>query len=122
MDEEYLGKPGDMITISGNQSKNRPNSLWITRVQLANGQELPGWWCGELGLIGRRLNARDELNTPSIFKASASLSGSINLAGSSHGSHKEFLTSSNGGYLTIHGGDARCVPRRKPCVQTELTL
>jgi hypothetical protein len=34
-------KPGDMIIISGNQSKNRPNSLWITRVQLANGQELP---------------------------------------------------------------------------------
>jgi Family of unknown function (DUF6152) len=34
-------KPGDMITVSGNQSKNRANSLWITKIQLANGQELP---------------------------------------------------------------------------------
>jgi hypothetical protein len=33
-------KPGDMITISGNQSKNHPNSLWIRRVQWANGQDL----------------------------------------------------------------------------------
>jgi hypothetical protein len=34
-------KPGDQITISGNQSKVRANTLWITRIQLANGQELP---------------------------------------------------------------------------------
>jgi Family of unknown function (DUF6152) len=34
-------KPGDQITISGNQSKVRANTLWITKIQLANGQELP---------------------------------------------------------------------------------
>ncbi len=34
-------KPGDMITVSGNQSKSRANTLWITKIQLANGQELP---------------------------------------------------------------------------------
>lgn len=34
-------KPGDMIVISGNQSKNHQYSLWITKIQLANGQELP---------------------------------------------------------------------------------
>ncbi len=34
-------KPGDQITISGNQSKVRANTLWITKLQLANGQELP---------------------------------------------------------------------------------
>jgi hypothetical protein len=34
-------KPGDQITISGNQSKVRPNTLWITKIQLANGEELP---------------------------------------------------------------------------------
>ena len=34
-------KPGDEILVSGNPSKNRSYSLWITKVQLANGQELP---------------------------------------------------------------------------------
>jgi hypothetical protein len=34
-------KPGDMITLSGNQSKTRPNALWITKILLPNGQELP---------------------------------------------------------------------------------
>ena len=34
-------KPGDQITISGNQSTLHAHSMWITRVQLANGQELP---------------------------------------------------------------------------------
>jgi len=34
-------KPGDEILISGNPSKSHSNSMWITKLQLANGQELP---------------------------------------------------------------------------------
>jgi Family of unknown function (DUF6152) len=34
-------KPGDRITVSGNESKVRANSLWITKIQRANGEELP---------------------------------------------------------------------------------
>lgn len=34
-------KAGDQITLSGHQSKNHPYALWITKIQLANGQELP---------------------------------------------------------------------------------
>jgi hypothetical protein len=34
-------KPGDMITLIGNQSKDHSNSLWVTKIELSNGQELP---------------------------------------------------------------------------------
>jgi hypothetical protein len=33
-------KTGDEITVIGNQSKGRANTIWVTKVRLANGQEL----------------------------------------------------------------------------------
>ena len=33
-------KPGDEVTLTGSPSKSHPNILKVTRVQLANGQEL----------------------------------------------------------------------------------
>lgn len=34
-------KPGDEITLTGSLAKNRPYTLRVTRIQLANGHELP---------------------------------------------------------------------------------
>jgi hypothetical protein len=34
-------KPGDPITISGNPTKDGTNEIWLTRIVLADGRELP---------------------------------------------------------------------------------